>query len=378
MWLKPFLFSILLLLLLLSVFFLILPVWLVFCYVFLSHAQFSDSFWAILLSNLFLTSSIVFGYIIFFSVKFYFSLPEVNSLEFYRRTKFVEVLDIIIEELTHSVYLKSWPKVFVLEDEKKLIYSYGTAKEEVIVFSSAVLMDLIEKIKEDAEKSLMATQSLLAHEISHLKNYDYIVPEFFKLGIRLINALESAYFNLLLWIKKIFYKAPLPLKEILFGPLFEAFFEIFTFIFGVWSKMFSALFRFLRRTLAQDFEHIADQNAVKAVGINSFFRQFEVFGHYSSLYSLHATLPQTRKNAVEHLLESEKKLSFEEKNVQIVLICILTSLLVLIFLCLLSVFLFNTLEIGLLFKDLFFNIKAMFAKLGFVKTFLIDLKRMIF
>jgi hydroxymethylglutaryl-CoA reductase len=70
--------------------------------------------------------------------------------------------------------------------------------------------------------------------------------------------------------------------------------------------------------------------------------------------------------------------SSDEKNIQIVLICILTSLLVLVFVCILSIFLFNALEIGLLFKDLFFNIKTMFAKLGFIKTFLIDLKRMIF
>ena len=313
--------------------------------------------WLILATGIFFIIAIYLYEILQFYTSFRFK-KRLSVLVDYKSTKYVEVLDIFLQDLqSHAQIDVNWFQIYALNDEKIKIYSFANFRQGVLVLSFGALDEIIRLIKKDKLKALESFEFVMGHEISHLQNEHFIAADFFKTN-----------FSFTSWMKSVVLMPLVVLQKIInFIPFFGKFFglilifagEVINSLLSISGNLLSWVYKFLRRTLLQFQETRADRDSVSIFGHEAIESFLDFFPQYSNAFSVHTIKYNIRLNNANTKMHANTKFNFAEDSKDILLT--LYSIIGLIASCLLSIvivkiFYYDLTEFFNLIKIGYFNI----------------------
>lgn len=291
--------------------------------------------------------------ILFFYVSFFIRRKTKKFID-YNSTQYSKMMNILQHESFNKINFAPMKiKILLDEDFKPNVYSFGSRNRGFIIFSIGMVDHIVKLVKENPNNALQSFQSLVAHEISHLKNYDFINFDFYNAQLKLSSFLISIYKNILKILKFIFTILPIPIVR----KWVQSFFDFILikpiiFILSIPLFLFQKVNNLLRHTLFQINETVADSTAIKIFDMKDFELYLSHIPNYSTKLSLHKKTPEQRLSKVAKIKKEDFTFDDDCKD-----IFILANSLVLLMmgLCLMmSLFLINLDEL-ILIKNFFIN-----------------------
>lgn len=260
---------------------------------------------SIFISSIGVIFTILINFVYFYSS--FLSKKKAKKFIDYTSTQYNKMLDICQRESYSSIPLEGMKVSLLVDDNfKPLVFSFGSYKENFIVFSVGMLDKFVELIKQDPAIALNSFQSLITHEITHLKHYDFITYDFYKSQLNLALLLTFLYKILLFPLKLLFIVLPIPFVRKWLLTFFETciMWPILFFV-SLPIVLFKKIYGLLNASILQFNEKMADAISVKLFGFDNFNIMLENIPNYSTLFSLHKQDPELRKMKISNIAMDE-------------------------------------------------------------------------
>lgn len=194
-------------------------------------------------------------------------------------------------------------KLYIKESAEINAYAVGSLRRKVIVLTSGLINHYFNS-NPNPKDFLIAIRSIMAHEMSHLINSDFL-PGFLYIAnqkvTNLVSHLVHIVFNFCAGIS-----ALIPVAGFVFNNMFVLLYSLVNFVLNFFNRFIvQNIYNFLHKFLSRGIEYRADRQAAKAFGGQNiaFALQFLGKDGYFNLFSDH---PKTAKRIkrVENIKES--------------------------------------------------------------------------
>jgi Zn-dependent protease with chaperone function len=234
----------------------------------------------------FLVSFLMLFYMV---LDFIFGFSVLNSLKGCKRYDSLKDYDFLTDifKETQNKFGQWQVKLYIKESPEINAYAVGSVRRKAMILTSGLINHYYNSIS-DRKDFLIAVRSIMAHEMSHLINNDFLPTFLFIANQRVTNFVSYLIrfiFNFVAGIS-----AMIPIAGFVLNNMLILLYNIINFFLNLFNRLIvTNIYNFLHKFISKNIEYRADRQAAKAFGGQNmaFALQFLGKDGYFNLFSDH-------------------------------------------------------------------------------------------
>jgi Zn-dependent protease with chaperone function len=234
----------------------------------------------------FLVSFLMLVYMV---LDFIFGFSVLNSLKGCKRYEGLKDYDFLTDifKETQNKFAQWQVKLYVKESPEINAYAVGSARRKAMILTSGLINHYYNSTN-DNKDFLIAIRSIMAHEMSHLINNDFLPTFLFIANQRVTNFISYLIRLIFNFVSGI--SAMIPIAGFVLNNILILLYNIINFFLNLFNRLIvTNIYNFLHKFISKSIEYRADRQAAKAFGGQNmaFALQFLGKDGYFNLFSDH-------------------------------------------------------------------------------------------